>query len=176
VEVGTIVAYIETEEGRRRGALGGLRRPAGPAKAAEAARPEAAARKRKPGTKAQRPAAGAGGAAMARESAEERLRRRSTPLVRRIAEEHDVDSSEVTGTARRARDQAGHPGLPRDRREAAQAGRAARPGRPQRPRRATGAPHPADPDFWDVFYGQVSHPEFPARPATASSRWTGSGG
>src|SRR5207302_8205793 len=41
---------------------------------------------------------GAGGPAGAVESEEEILRRRSTPAVRRLAEEHNVDLSQVKGT------------------------------------------------------------------------------
>ena len=59
-----------------------------PAPAAPAARP--AAERARPG----HPAEGNGGL----ETAEERLRRRSTPLVRKMAAEHNLDLSEIPGT------------------------------------------------------------------------------
>jgi hypothetical protein len=84
VEVGTVVAIIETEGGRR-GGTGRRRRTGGdrsrkPAEAAAAARPRpcAAEAPRQPAGRPDGDGDGGGD-----ESAEERLRRKSTPLVRR---------------------------------------------------------------------------------------------
>jgi 2-oxoglutarate dehydrogenase E2 component (dihydrolipoamide succinyltransferase) len=95
------------------------------------------------------------------ESAEERARRRSTPLVRRIAAEHGVDLTDVEGTGYAGRVTKQDIMSFLEQREKA----------PARPAAATPAPAPARPavsvpngaDFWSVFYGQVRHPEFPVR-------------
>src|SRR5690606_23163659 len=102
----------------------------------------------------ERPAAERDGAG--EESAEERLRRRSTPLVRKIAAEHGVDIGEVQGT--------GHAGRvtkqdimafleDRERKPAAAQ-------KPEAPARAPAAVATGVEDFWATFYGQVRHPEF----------------
>ncbi len=101
VEIGTVIARIETEA-------------AAAAVAAEAKAERAEAPQAPLATAAAAPAAtpaavpsaptapaqpGKGdGAAVGRETREERLRIRSTPLVRRIAAEHGVDISSVTGS------------------------------------------------------------------------------
>ncbi|MGH7477280.1 MAG: dihydrolipoamide acetyltransferase family protein [Longimicrobiales bacterium] len=193
VEVGTVVAFIETEKGAA--AAAPAQEPSAPAGKAEgegkpeAGKPETgkreagkpvagAAPSRKPERDAaERPTAAAAPARSAAghgdgngraETAEERLRRRSTPLVRRIAAEHDIDLSEVSGT--------GHAGRVTkqdilafidDREQAPTAAKPdARPGAaaPGRPARAPseGVGIGAD-QLWDIFYGQVRHPEFSAR-------------
>jgi 2-oxoglutarate dehydrogenase E2 component (dihydrolipoamide succinyltransferase) len=91
VPVQTLVAVLETEKGAAASA------PA-PAPAAPAPRPEPApAAKAAPApTPSPAPApvtAGGNG-----ETAEDRLRRKSTPLVRKIAAEHQVDISQIPGT------------------------------------------------------------------------------
>ena len=98
VEVGTVVAYIDTE-------AGAAVSPAAEA-AEEAAEPEPEVSDAKapeaPSTPAQpsQPAAtGEGGS----QSAEERLRTRSTPVVRKIADEHGVDIQSVSGTGHAGR-------------------------------------------------------------------------
>lgn len=193
VEVGTIVAYIETDAGAavETGEARARAEPASaetgearaaPAEPASAARAEA--EREEPATapdedreeapepaaeprEAKRPAAaataGPDGSDGGVESAEERLRRRSTPVVRRIAEEHGVDLADVTGT--------GHAGrvtkqdimafLDRREREPAEAARETKPAAPRRPAPAPAATAPSD--FWDIFYRQVQHPEFSAR-------------
>lgn len=109
VEVQTVIAVIETEK-REAGAAGG----AAEAGASEEKRPAARPAKRggegeKPKEERERPAAVAEPAAAAappatgggdgrQETAEERLRRHSTPLVRKIAAEHGVDLSRIKGT------------------------------------------------------------------------------
>jgi pyruvate dehydrogenase E2 component (dihydrolipoyllysine-residue acetyltransferase) len=200
VEVGTVVAYIDTEkaatatEGAPAGAGGAAAGP-GPESAptAPAAKPEPAAPEpaampaakaevRTPAKVAERPAARAEERTPApavptgngrEETLEERLRRRSTPLVRRIASEHDVDLSAVPGTGHAGRVTKNDIMAFLDRREAAPA--LAAPARevaraPATPTREVARPAaPAEAGvlgvdrFWEIFYGAVQHPEFPAR-------------
>ncbi len=108
VPVQTLVAVIETDKGSAAAAgpsAAAQRAPAALGPAAAAPPPSAAA---------QRAPAASGGAAPAAappakpvpvppkgdgaETAEERLRRRSTPLVRKIAAEHQLDISTIPGT------------------------------------------------------------------------------
>jgi pyruvate dehydrogenase E2 component (dihydrolipoamide acetyltransferase) len=100
VPVQTLVAVIETDKGA----------VATAAPSAAAPAPKAAAVTAPPVAAAQRAPAAPGGAAPAAaaapvakggdgaETAEERLRRKSTPLVRKIAAEHQVDISTIPGT------------------------------------------------------------------------------
>jgi pyruvate dehydrogenase E2 component (dihydrolipoamide acetyltransferase) len=168
VEVGSVVAFIETEVG-----AGGESTPA----------PEAATPQEEPATpvpaeavpKAQRDAAitaGTGAAADgggrravttpagdgAPETAEERLRRRSTPLVRRIAAEHNLELEEIEGTGRAGRVtkqdvlryvediEAGRTGI----------------------RQPAGAP--GDGLSWDTYYSHVEHPAVPVAPGDRVER------
>jgi pyruvate dehydrogenase E2 component (dihydrolipoamide acetyltransferase) len=172
VEVGTVVAILETEKG----AAG-----AKPAAAPSDGGVEPDTQQEPEAGKAAAPAARADGEAVARsaggaaadaegeaedeagvESAEERLRRRSTPVVRRIAAEHDIDIADVTGTGHAGRvtkqdimsfiEQGGKP--------AAKPAAPAQAAKKEEP--AAGASLTAD-AFWSTFYGQVQHPEFPVR-------------
>ncbi|MBI4545711.1 MAG: 2-oxo acid dehydrogenase subunit E2, partial [Gemmatimonadetes bacterium] len=158
VEVGSILAYVETEKGAA--AAPAAKAPPAPAKA-EKAEPEAAKAPAaaEPARAEEAPPARGDGRT---ETAEERLRRRSTPLVRRIAAEHGVDLSEVPGTGQAGRvtkqDILAYVGQ-RERAPAAAAG--APPARPPAPRPAEAAVTAGQ--FWQIFYGQVQHPEFPAR-------------
>ena len=97
VAVNTVVARIETEKGAAVAAPAAAPppAPAAPAPAAPAA-PRPA-----PPAEAQRPARPA--PAPADESADERLRRRSTPLVRKIAAEHGIDITAVQGSGHAGR-------------------------------------------------------------------------
>src|SRR5690349_13721462 len=103
VEVGTIVAYIDTE-GVPSGNGSGPAKSAEP-KAAPAAQPQAATAAKpaeaaqaaptpptaaKPEPTPRTPPPAATSPSEGEESAEERLRQRSTPVVRKIAEEHGV--------------------------------------------------------------------------------------
>jgi 2-oxoglutarate dehydrogenase E2 component (dihydrolipoamide succinyltransferase) len=158
VEVGTIVAYIDTEAGAAVAA------PAPEAPTPEAAAPEPAAAPA-PLVEAA-PAAPAAPAPLATgvESAEDRLRTRSTPVVRKIAEEHGVDIQSVSGTGHAGRvtkqdilgfiESGGSTPAP-----AAPAPTAA----PAAPRAA--ATPAASGDIWGAFYGEVKHPEYPVRAA-----------
>lgn len=153
VEVGTIVAYIDPE--------GGAPDAAAPVAAADAGAAAASAPAAETATPA--PAATAEPAAEPG-SAEERLRTRSTPVVRKIAEEQGIDIAQVPGT--------GHAGRVTkqdildfiDKGGAAVAVPAPSPA-PTPAAAPTPAPAPSvEPsDFWKTFYGKVEHPEFPVR-------------
>ncbi|HEX7049617.1 MAG TPA: dihydrolipoamide acetyltransferase family protein [Longimicrobiales bacterium] len=162
VEVGSVLGYIETEKGA---AAAPPEKPAAPEKPAEApAAPRAEAPA--PEMAAEARPNGARGA----ETAEERLRRRSTPVVRRIAAEHGVDLSEVPGTGQAGRVTKQDIMAFLEQRQAAPAAPAApapaAPAAPAAPRAPAappaGAAITAD-QLWDIFYGQVRHPEFPVR-------------
>jgi pyruvate dehydrogenase E2 component (dihydrolipoyllysine-residue acetyltransferase) len=117
VAVQTVVAKIETEAGASAPAAAAPAAPAAPPPAP--ARPAASSSPAAPAASAPRPSAPAPPPAPAParvaaeagasrpgdtaagngvESAEERLRRRSTPLVRKMAAEHNVDLSAIPGT------------------------------------------------------------------------------
>ncbi len=102
------------------------------------------------------------------DSAEERLKQRSTPVVRRMAEEKGVDLSEVKGTGHAGRvtkqDLLDHLEKEEDApapEPAKEERKPARPAKAERPAAAAQAPS----DLWKTFYGQVQHPEFPVRDA-----------
>ncbi|MFV2006288.1 MAG: biotin/lipoyl-containing protein, partial [Longimicrobiales bacterium] len=99
VEVGTIVAYIDTEGGAAVAAPPAEASPPPAEVPADAPVVEAA-----PAAKAPEAATPAPPAPSAQsESAEERLRTRSTPVVRRIAEEHGIDIGGVPGSGHAGR-------------------------------------------------------------------------
>ncbi|HEY2825331.1 MAG TPA: 2-oxo acid dehydrogenase subunit E2, partial [Gemmatimonadales bacterium] len=104
VEIQTVVAVIETEAGAAVATPAPSKAPA-PA-AAAAPKPAAPAAPSRPAPQpAMAPAAqlaptGDGGGV---ETADERLRRKSTPLVRRIAAEHAVDIGTIPGTGHAGR-------------------------------------------------------------------------
>jgi 2-oxoglutarate dehydrogenase E2 component (dihydrolipoamide succinyltransferase) len=86
------------------------------------------------------------------------LRTKSTPLVRRIAAEHNVDISSVQGSG-----YAGRVTKNDIMSYIEKGGPKAAPQAPaQAPARAPAVPGEAG-GFWDVFYKTVQHPEFPAR-------------
>jgi 2-oxoglutarate dehydrogenase E2 component (dihydrolipoamide succinyltransferase) len=153
VEVGTVVAYIETEKGA---AVAPSAEAAPPADAGKKEAPQAPARPEKTAAAASSnetaPADGD-------ETAEDRLRRKSTPLVRKIAAEHDVDIAQIEGTgyAGRVTKQDIMAFL-----DAGGAPKKAEPAAAAPAKRPAGTPVAAD-DFWSTFYGQVRHPEFTPR-------------
>ncbi len=183
VEVGTVLGFIETEKSAAATAQ------AVPAVPTEAQEKPAAQKEEKPATareeqptprepervaaagtveapatrgslaEAQPQADGDGRA----ETAEERLRQRSTPLVRRIAAENKVDVGEVRGTGYAGRVTKNDIMSYLEQREQTPAVRpaASAPGAARVPP-SIGTPISAD-GFWDTFYGQVKHPEFPTR-------------
>jgi pyruvate dehydrogenase E2 component (dihydrolipoamide acetyltransferase) len=132
VEVGTVVAYIDPVAGA----------------SAEAERSPAVAAPAGP-----QPIPISEGEA----SAEDRLRTRSTPVVRKIAEEHGIDIASVPGTGYAGRvtkqDILGFIESDAPAPVAAPA--------PSAP----AAPAAAPSDLWKRFYGEVQHPEFPVREA-----------
>jgi 2-oxoglutarate dehydrogenase E2 component (dihydrolipoamide succinyltransferase) len=163
VEVGTVLAFIDPEGGAAAvtaPAPGGAAAPApaeAPASASATSAPAPAAPPAEPGPDGE-------------QSAEDRLRTRSTPVVRKIAEEHGVDIASVPGTGHMGRVtkqdilgfiEAGAPAAPAP--VAAVAPAAAAPSAP------AAAPAPAPPtavaDLWAAFYGEVQHPEYPVRQA-----------
>jgi 2-oxoglutarate dehydrogenase E2 component (dihydrolipoamide succinyltransferase) len=114
-------------------------------------------------------------AASAAPDSEERLRTRSTPVVRRIAEEHGIDIESVRGSGHAGRvtkqdilsfieggapPEAPQAVPPAKRAEAAPAGSAPAAAAPSE-RTAVAAPS----DLWSTFYREVQHPEYPVRPA-----------
>lgn len=193
VEVGTVVAYIDTEAAAGVGSDAAT--PAGSAAGAAATSPEAAASPEaapaavEAGTPmapspAPEPAGSAPAApAAAREpepgTAEERLRRRSTPVVRKIAAEHGIDIAQVPGTGHAGRvtkqdildfiARGGAAAAASPEGTAAPAAPAAAPAvsqaAPARPATAPPAPTAAGApsDLWQRFYSEVQHPEFPVR-------------
>ncbi|HEX2190227.1 MAG TPA: dihydrolipoamide acetyltransferase family protein [Longimicrobiaceae bacterium] len=178
VEVGTVVAYIETEAGAAAAA------PAGPAAGVpgeqQTALPEAAAGQPEAhqvetagesvptlaaaeptGSTAEPVATGAAGAAGdgGPQTLEDRLRTRSTPLVRKIAAEHGVEVAAVQGTGRGGRvtkeDILRHV----EERQKAPAAPAQRPAAPRQPAPSYEGGFP-----WDEFYGSPQHPTVQAGP------------
>ena len=185
VEVGTVVAYIDTD------GAAPTTKPSGDGaeqQAADSAEPavEVAEPEPEPEAPAPEPQPAAQEAAPAREPAqgaatdspdsEERLRTRSTPVVRRIAEEHGIDIGSVPGSGHAGRvtkqdilsfiegvaEEAPRPAAPAQ----PPPGQPAQPAAPQRraapaAERAAAAPS----DLWSTFYKEVQHPEYPVRPA-----------
>ncbi|MQA92027.1 MAG: 2-oxoglutarate dehydrogenase, E2 component, dihydrolipoamide succinyltransferase [Gemmatimonas sp.] len=159
VEVGTVVAYVETEGGTVEEG------PApGPAPVAESETPPAAGVDEEAAGHGvdvpEEPSAGEVGTAVsapspaslpddhAPETAEERLRLRSTPLVRRIAGEHGLTLEDIPGTGR-----AGRVTKEDVLRYVEQGGAAAAP-----PRGREGV------FSWDGYYTHVEHPEVEVGP------------
>src|SRR5574341_2478769 len=107
VPVQTVIGVIETEAGAVRAEGAGRAEEAGGSKAPSAAAPAAARpaaappARSAPSAPPASPAPSAGGAGRGGDGVqtqEERLRQRSTPLVRKIAAEHQVDIGPVPGT------------------------------------------------------------------------------
>ncbi len=97
VEVGTVVAYIDDEGGAPDAAAIGASAPE-PAPAAAPVEPAP-----EPEPAAAVASSDAGDEDASAETVEDRLRTRSTPVVRRIAEEHGVDIEAVPGTGHAGR-------------------------------------------------------------------------
>jgi len=154
VEVGTVVAYIDTEGG-----------PA--AVAAPTVESEDEMSSSSPQDPVTAPEASAVEGSDAYTSVEERLRTRSTPVVRKIAGEHGVDIQAVHGT--------GHAGrvTKQDILDYIEnAGPAVDSAKPVPvPKKTTESPPPVSApsavasDMWATFYREVRHPEFPVRSA-----------
>ena len=183
VGVGTIVAYIDSDGNAplaQRPVQDGARpaAPPPPDEQADGAEDEAA---EVPAAAAappagERPAVAATAApvptAPAADTAEERARTRSTPVVRKIAEEHGIDIESVPGT--------GHAGrvTKQDILSFIEGGTPTRveaplapepvhaPAAPAAPPRPPAVPQePPAAGLWDAFYREVKHPEYHVRPA-----------
>src|SRR5688500_962450 len=183
VEVGTPLAVIETEKGAAAAAkpAAAPAPEAKPAPAQPSPKPAPAQAEAKPAPNAAPPretaaatkpvAAGAKVPGDGREqTAEERLRQKSTPLVRRIAAEHDVDIAQIEGTGHAGRVTKQdimafiESGGARQKQAAAAAPAAPAQPQPVRPAAAAGAGVSVTADsFWEIFNTQVRHPEFPVR-------------
>jgi 2-oxoglutarate dehydrogenase E2 component (dihydrolipoamide succinyltransferase) len=178
VEVGTVVAFIETEAGAMAAAPAAAPSGAAPAEQAtpvpEAAvgQPETATVSNAAGAPAQAAAQGSS-ANGGPQTAEERLRTRSTPLVRKIAAEHGVEVAAVQGTGRAGRvtkedilrhvEEQKHAPAAAPATAGAGASTPTQPPaqRPAAPARTGGDEGPFD---WDEFYSHVHHPEVTAGP------------
>ena len=161
VEVGTVVAFLDTDAGA---APVAAEPPSGTAPEAEvpATEPVATPVESTPATATlPSPPSHATG----EESAEDRLQARSTPVVRRIAEEHGVELSQVPGT--------GHAGRVTKQDILAFIASGASKQAHDAPAPTSATPTPAaaplsqeaPSDLWTAFYSQVQHPEFPVRQA-----------
>ena len=96
------------------------------------------------------------------QSAEERLRTRSTPVVRKISAEHGIDLAKIVGS--------GHAGRVTKQDIVAfmesSSARVADASAISEARAGDGIPVQSEPSsFWDSFYKEVQHPEYPVRPA-----------
>jgi pyruvate dehydrogenase E2 component (dihydrolipoamide acetyltransferase) len=175
VEVGTIVAFIETEAGAAASAApAAAPAPAGASDHIQVPdeRPtvmpqsavgqvESGGVPANGGVPASAPSSG--GPA----SLEERLRTKSTPLVRKIAAEHNVEVHQVPGTGRNGR-------VTKDdilrfveegqKAPAAQPATAAAPSAPTPPAQRPAAPAYEGGFPWDEFYGAPQHPTVQAGP------------
>lgn len=167
VEVGTIVAYIETEAGAA-AAVSPSPEPSLPE--AAVGQPEVPAASPAPAAAGQ-PAGGPAREASApvdEDTLEGRLRSRSSPLVRRIAAEHGVELRDIQGSGRMGR-------VTKDDilsfvEEAQRAPAAAPASAPTDGRTAAPPPQPAAAPAaegglnWDEFYRHVEHPTVTAGP------------
>jgi 2-oxoglutarate dehydrogenase E2 component (dihydrolipoamide succinyltransferase) len=99
VEVQTVVAVIDTEgQGRQKGQGSESDRPAASEAETEQTKKEEKAAAPLAASPSAPPSDRGGDGRKGEETVEERLRSRSTPLVRKIAAEHDVDISEIEGS------------------------------------------------------------------------------
>jgi pyruvate dehydrogenase E2 component (dihydrolipoamide acetyltransferase) len=185
VEVGTIVAYIDTEA---KGAAASSDEPATPSDEATDSEEDGEEVSGGEGELESEGSAAAAGAVAALDDVEaeassstdgddeeERLRTRSTPVVRRMAEEHDIDLTRLegkgSGVGGRVTKQDLLDYLEKssgdDDAAPAAAGKESAPRSPERASPATDrSPATAAPsDLWKKFYGEVQHPDFPVREA-----------
>ena len=175
VEVGTIVAYIETEAGAAAaaapsaptvdtGANDHIQVPEDPPVTTRAA---AAPAETGAGTAAAPASASAAGAPLGDgpHTLEERLRTKSTPLVRKIAAEHNVAVHQVPGTGRNGRVTKDDILKFVEEGRSAPAAQPAAAAAPPAQRPAAPAKQAFEGDFpWDQFYGTPQHPTVSAGP------------
>ncbi len=98
VEVGTVIARIQSEAAEAATATEEQAAAEPRAQPASTSEPEVEAGELAPAAEAARPELGGGDGAQDVPTREERLRTRSTPVVRRIAAEHGVDIASLSGT------------------------------------------------------------------------------
>jgi len=177
VEVGTVVAFIDTDGGAAvaPAATAATEAVAAPAPAPEAV--DAPATESQVATQGAPPPADPTGSAPGPDTAEERLRTRSTPVVRKIAAEHGIEIASVAGTGHAGRVtkqdildfiEAGQPASgdappPPIAESAVEA--PSPPSSAPPPPVAQPAPAAAPSDMWTTFYKEVHHPEYPVRAA-----------
>ncbi len=167
VEVGTIVAFIDTE-----GGAPAVAEPAEMAETAPAVPPIADEQTPAPVAEpAPTPSAPAPSEDGAPQSSEDRLRTKSTPVVRRIAEEHGIAIRDVPGTGHAGRvtkqdilsfiEGGGAAAQPTVAPSTEPAPAVAQPAAPAPAAQPAAAAPPSD--LWTAFYAEVQHPEFPVR-------------
>ncbi len=168
VEIGTVMAYIDTEAGAA--ITSGVAEAGAPVDIADDsdggpdglevevgssdASPESdASREQAPLSDGQTNQTVSQGSVSA--TAEVQLRTRSTPVVRRIAEEHGISIADVSGTGYAGRV------TKQDILDFIENG--ATTAATDQPTRTTPAFPGSSSDLWAAFYGEVQHPEFPVR-------------
>ena len=167
VEVGTIVAFIDTE-----GGAPAVAEPAEMSETAPAVPPIADEQTPAPVAEpAPTPSAPAPSEDGAPQSSEDRLRTKSTPVVRRIAEEHGIAIRDVPGTGHAGRvtkqdilsfiEGGGAAAQPTVAPSTEPAPAVAQPAAPAPAAQPAAAAPPSD--LWTAFYAEVQHPEFPVR-------------
>ena len=164
VEVGTPIARIETDKAAAASSAPSEPPPEEKTEAAKAS--DAKAADAKPAQAASTATAPQAAPTNGRdESADDRLRRRSTPLVRKIAQEHGVDIAQVEGTGTAGRVTKSDIMAYLDQQKEPAEKPAAAPSRPAAApaSKPSGGAVVGAEQFWETFYGQVQHPEFPAR-------------
>ena len=175
VEIGTVVAYVDTEAGAAitpTSGDGGAPAPVAdaddPVGAPEALEPDAGpayASAEPVGIEASSdgfPAEAASQGSVPA-TAEERIQTRSTPVVRKIAAEHGISIADVPGS--------GHAGrvTKRDILDFIENGASKVATAASEPTRVAEIPPPvpvgsgSSSELWAAFYGEVQHPEFPVR-------------
>jgi pyruvate dehydrogenase E2 component (dihydrolipoamide acetyltransferase) len=171
VEVGTVVAYIDSDGGAPDQPAGddqasGSSESAGEPESESSAQETTGGVATASGGAAAPEAGGTENVAAGDQSAEDRLRTRSTPVVRKIAEEHGIAIADVPGTGHAGRvtkqDILGYIESGAAEEPSASApSPSAPPPTPSPTPSAAGAPS----DLWKAFYNEVQHPEFPVREA-----------
>ena len=175
VEVGTVVAYIDTDGG---GGAGEGEEPEEAQEAEEEAEAEEGAEEgaeAESGSEAKEEAEAKEEVQAEEEedvdgreeTADERLRRRSTPVVRRIAEEHGIDLADVDGSGRAGRvTKSDIMAYIESREEEEKAAPEKKEKAEKKPAKKPAAPAGVSGDgMWEKFYGEVQHPEWPVRDA-----------
>jgi len=191
VEVGTIVAYIDDEGGAPEAAEAPAEEAPAETPAPEAEPEPAPAAASAESSDGSDDSSDASDESSEAETADDRLRTRSTPVVRKIAEEHGVEIESVPGSGHAGRvtkqdildfiesrdaQQSAPPAAqpeetaPMPQRASSDTRKAAAPkpsaaSPPARPAAAASSGPMDSSEFFKTFYGKVEHPEFPVRDA-----------